>query len=381
MNKKNMTMIENIKKNIMREGSSLVYVIFFMVIFLALAAFAVDGAIVFTNRVQLQNATEMTALAAAAEFNAFDGVTSGDIIQVAKDTFNLLNKSNLKNVDVTDINSFNVNVDMASTKVTVNTMMVSEPFFLTFLGVSGIKLEAKACAKSEDLPITANYSGINWLTTSAAYLSDILSKNLNMNDTAILLPLGNTPSASINTITNWANFSLINSTDNKPLSLGPGGFITIKLPAPIIDKPGADLSIIEAGDALEGYMVFAGLDNDPTNPYVDKDKPGGGISWVNISSSGTSSTLGNTAHQTATTQLDTPVQDKFYGSGDFDLGKSGISMAKYIRIVDDNHESGFIKYSNGQYYKTMLYGEASTATPGADIDAVNVLNHVRLIAN
>lgn len=396
MNKKNMTMMENIKKNIMRKGSSLVYVIFFMVIFLALAAFAVDGAIVFTNRVQLQNATEMTALAAAAEFQnpltaAYEfhsppcANIEDHIRTTAKDTFNLLNKSNLKNVDVTDINSFNVNVDMASTKVTVNTMMVSEPFFLTFLGVSGIKLEAKACAKSEDLPITANYSGINWLTTKAAYKSDILSKDLNMNDTSILMPLGMSASASYYYISGVSSgypiFNLINAVDSpaKPLSLGPGGFITIKLPTPIIDKPGNDLSIIEAGDALEGYMVFAGLDNDPTNPYVDKDKPGGGISWVNISSSGTSSTLGNTAHQTATTQLDTPVQDKFYGSGDFDLGKSGISMAKYIRIVDDNHESGFIKYSNGQYYKTMLYGEASTATSGADIDAVNVLNHVRLI--
>ncbi len=375
-----------------RKASSLIYIIFFLVIFLAFAAFAVDGTIIFTYRSKLQNITEMTALAAASEFNYPSYVTSSEIETKAQNIFNLLKQDSLKTAGITAV----ADATTKPKKITITTSMISEPFFLAFLGISGIKLEAKASAISEELPITANYSGINWVTASAAYLSDILSKNLNLNDTAILAPLGGFESkiseddieaegfksASISysgTKKKGVIFSLINSNENQPLSLGPGGFITIKLPAPIIDKPGDDLFIKEAGDALEGYMVFAGLDKNPDKPYVDVDNQGEGISWINISSSGTpfDSALGSQAHQTANTQLSVSIQDKFYGSGYFDIGKSGISMAKYIRIIDDNQESGFIN-TNGTYYKTMLYGEASSATSGADIDNVTVLNHVKL---
>lgn len=374
-----MTAIGNRIKMKKKNASATLYIIFFLIIFLAFAAFAVDGTIVLTQRVKLQNATEMTALAAASEFNYTIEPAPADVVAMvtneAASTFNLLKKDKLQTAHI------NVNVDSVANEVTIRANMVAEPLFLRFLGVSGINLEAKACAKSEPLSVTANYSGINWLTAKAAYLSDIISKSPNMNNTAILLPLGNFPSASYDTITNFVNFGLLIAEDNQPLSLGPGGFITIKLPAPIIDKPGPDLFIKETG-SLEGYMVFAGLDKNPDNPYVDADNPNDGIVWKNISCSGTSedTALGNDAHQIAVTQLPTSIQDKFYGSGYFDLGAScvdGISMAKYIRIVDDNSESAFVNY-NGSYYKSMLYGEASTATSGADIDVIKILNHVKL---
>lgn len=364
-----------------KQASTTVYIIFFLVIFLAFAAFAIDGTIVLTNRVKLQNATETTALTAAAEFNYSSTATDSEIEQqvfnTANNTFELLKKDSLQYATI------DINVSTTSNKVLVTTNMISQPFFLRFLGVTGIKLAAKACAVSEKLSVTANYSGINWVTSSAAYLSDILSKDLNMNDTAILLPLGDFNSASYDATTGFVNFSLINSEDSKPLSLGPGGFITIKLPAPIVDKPGYDLFIKEAG-SLEGYMVFAGLDNDPNNPYVQNGKEGAGISWVNISCTGKpevndSNGLVGT-YNSPTDGLGN--QDKFYGSGYFDIGAScagGISMAKYIRIVDDNSESAFVTTDQNRYYKAMLYGESSAATSGADIDSVQVLNHVKLI--
>jgi hypothetical protein len=49
-------------------------------------------------------------------------------------------------------------------------------------------------------------------------------------------------------------------------------------------------------------------------------------------------------------------------------------MVKYIRIIDDNAEDA---YYNGVKYD--IYGDSSTATPGADIDTVKIFNHVRLI--
>lgn len=364
-------------KNNKKRASTLVYIMSLLVVFLAFVAFAVDGTITFTNRVKLQKITEQAVLTAASEFNYSSSVTIADIQSAAQSAFNIFKQDGLQTAT---IDSIDVTFSSDKDKVKISTTFISQPLFLSYLGVSGVTLRAKACAVSEKLNVKSYYSGANWVTTSAAYFSDILSKNLNLNDTAILLPQGKFSSASYDLASGNVKFDLIDGADDKPLSLGPGGFITMKLPAPIIDKPGADLYINEKG-SLEGYLVFAGLDNDPTSPYVNVDKPGAGISWVNISCSGTSdySGLGANAHQTASIALSHP--DKFYGSGNFDIGNSctgGISMAKYIRIVDDNSESAFVTTDNTNYYKAMLYGEASSATPGADIDEVQVLNHVRL---
>ena len=125
-------------------------------------------------------------------------------------------------------------------------------------------------------------------------------------------------------------------------------------------------------------MVFAGVDQNPTNPYVSVDSPGGGIYWINITSSGYSDDIAN-PFGTATTKLSTANQDKIYGSAYFDIDASNISIVKYIRIIDDNDESAFAK-TGSFYYRTKIYGDSSTATAGADIDAVKVLNHVRLIS-
>lgn len=360
-----------------KQASTTIYMVFFFIMFLAFFAFAVDGTIVFTNRVKLQNATEATALAAAAEFNYSTTDVETNVSTVATDTFNLLKKDSLENAEL------NVKVNVADKKVLITTNMTSQPFFLAFLGVSGINLEAKSCAVCEGLFVKSGYPKISWLNPKAAYLSNILSLNSNFNDTAILYPLGGgvNSSASYDSATGKVKFNLIDADDNNPLSLGPGGFITIKLPAPIVDKPGNDLFIKELG-SLEGYFVFAGLDNNADNPYVQKGNEGDGISWVNISCSATpedeSSGLSNSDAQTT----NMGSQSKFYGSAYFDIGASctgGISMVKYIRIIDDNQESAFVK-NGGNYYKTMMYGEASSATAGADIDYVKVLSHVKLIS-
>ena len=376
------------KNNSKKSASSLLYIIIFLTTFFIFSAFAVDGTIVLTNRVKLQNAVEMAALSGASEMTYDINASSSDIQNAAqiaaKNTFKLLQYGGLESVDINNPSFFNVTADTTSNKVSITANMIAQPYFLAFFGVDGINVAAKATAVNEPLEVTANYTGIDWLTTNAAYLSDILSKDLNMNDTAILLPLGDFKSASYDNTSGFVNFKLIEQADNKPLSLGPSGFITIKLPAPIVDKPGYDLYIKEAG-TIEGYMVFAGLDKNPDKPYVQHDKPGDGISWVNISCAGkpdpvdSSGKLGT--YTVSTDNLGT--QNRFFGSGYFDIGNScvgNISMAKYIRIIDDNDESGFVK-NNASFYKAKLYGEASSATAGADIDEVKVLNHVRLVAN
>lgn len=394
----------NIKNN--KKGSTIVYIIFFLVVFLAMAAFAVDGTLVFTDRIRLQGITEMAALAAASEFtyelDASDSDIDAKVRETATTTFELLKQDSLKYAQIVDATGNNTkndidgkddDIQIDSRKVLIKTSYISQPFFLAFLGVSGIKLEAQACARSEPLPITANYgSNVNWVTRSAAYLSDILSNvdsssTKDYKDTAILFSLGGFKTASFSSDTDSVDFSLISAnSDDKGLSLGPGGFVTIKLPAPIVDKEGPDLFIKEIKDAKEGYMVFAGLDNDPKNPYVSSENVGGKIYWKNISCSGVSAENNSSSNSNpwiynVSTTGTLGNQDKFYGSGYFNLGDSctgGLSMAKYIRIVDDNTEDGFV-YNNNAYHKVMLYGEASTGTAGADISAVKLLNHVKLI--
>lgn len=388
-----------------RKANATVFIIAFFVAFLAFSAFAVDGTIIFTQRAKLQSATEAAALAGASAFVGPlpPGMTRENYVaSTSKNTFRLIKVDSLDSIDVDTVSEFNVEVNTTKKRVRITTNCLAQPFFLAFLGVTGIKLEAKACATSEALNVKANYPAANWITSAGAYFSNIISKDLNLHDTAILPPLGNFLSASIDPTTGWVMFNALDDAETPPipLSLGPGGFITIRLPAPIIDKPGDDLYIKEVGDAVEGYFVFAGLDNDTgetndnsqtTGPYVQADKPGAGVSWVNISCSGTpekadaDGLIG--AYSVPTNGLG--MQTKFYGSGTFDLGDSciagPISMAKYIRIVDDNSESAFVKntlppINNNKYYKAMLYGEASTATSGADIDTVSVLNHVKLIS-
>lgn len=394
---------QNNRKNIKKRASTIVFVIFFFFMFLVFAAFGVDGTIVLANRAELQYTTEQAALAGAAAFTYSTTASDADrrtaATQAANSAFNLLNKGSLR--------SATINITFPATaswrRIHVNTTMVSQPFFLSFFGITGINLNADAYAASEPLAASANYgTSVNWITQSASYLSDILSRTTNYHDTIILRPLGSTTtvntSASYNTATATVPmFSLINSADGRPLSLGPGGFISMKLPAPIIDKPGPDLYIREVGTALEGYMVFAGIDINPYAPYVDANNIGAGISWVNISCSATPEVTDSngylTVYSAATNSTATGTQRKFYGSAYYDISNScitgtanGISMVKYIRIIDDNQETAIVSLPGvatnpRSFYKTILYGESSTSTAGADIDQVLVLNHVRLMTS
>jgi len=373
-----------------KKSSTIVYLLFFFVVFLAFCAFAVDATYVYTVRSKLQNATEAAALAGAAGFDpAFTAIDLGVIATVktkADSTFAAFIPDNLETATaVIDVGSIR--------QVRVTSKIIAMPFFLSFLGVSGIRLNATAVAINEQLPVKATYTYINWVTAAKAYMSDIISADSGANhyrDTAILPPIGNLYSTSVDTTSaapkfGRMNLEYLNKGDNKALSLGPGGYITIKLPAPIIDKPGNDLFIKEIGHSLEGYLVFAGLDLDLANPTVD------GISWTNISCKGTPEVVDGNGGVGAYS-VNIPFlgsQPKFYGSASFDIGATcsdgtaGIAMVKYLKIVDDNDESAFVQNTTGisdnKFYKSYMYGEASTPTSGADIDYVEVLNHVRLV--
>lgn len=350
-----------------KQASTTIYIIFFFIMFLAFSAFAVDASIVLTQRAKLQNITEQTALAAASYFND----SSATIGTKAQDIFKILSQDSLQYAHA----AFKVNVGQKM--ILVESNVVAQPIFLSFLGVSGVNLSAKSCAISNVLDIAASHDGnVSWLTPNAVYYSNILTDTDNTNDTDIRTPLGEFASASMPSIDSMTpDYTLISKdSDRYGLNLGPGGYVTIRLPAPVIDKAGNDIYIKEAGDAQEGYSVYAGLDINPKNPYVKSGTEGDGILWTNISCTGTSEDNISGA----------VLSDKVYGSANFDIGKScdghlGVSMVKYLRIIDDNEEVAFMKNQQGNYKSVALLGESSTSTAGADISCVRVLNYVSLM--
>jgi len=209
------------KKNSPKRASATMYVIFFFLMFLAFSAFAVDGALVLTDRVKLQSITEASALAAASEFNSTTNVST-----YATNIFNTLKTERLSSATST------VEVNTTKKQIRITTQYLSKPIFLAFLGVTGIKLEAKSSAKSESASVTSNYTGVNWITASAQYMSDVLSS-----DSSIKVPLGTPASkyASYDYTKPTLRFNLLQSGG---LSLGAGGYVTVKLPEPLVDKPG-----------------------------------------------------------------------------------------------------------------------------------------------
>ncbi len=371
-----------------KQASTTLYIIFFFVVFLAFSAFAVDASIIFAQRAKLQNITEQAALAGASWY-----VQSSDAVAYTEVIFSLLSQDMLEHAECV------VTQKPEDKRVLLETSVIAQPIFLSFLGVSGVNLQARACAQSSELDVTAGSSGfVRWLTPSAAYFSNLLTANNSYGDTAILTPLGEFDSASMPIEgATTPNYKLISSgSDTSGLNLGPGGYVTIRLPSPIVNKPGNDLFIKEAGDAKEGYMVFAGLDIDPsdsndgsvsTGPYVKAGNPGKGIKWTNISCTGTAANIPENSTMIdipSPTEVDsTTFYTKIYGSANFDLGTTcggykPVSMIKYIRIVDDNEETAYIM-SNNNFNKHTILGESSTSTAGADISLVQVLNYVTLI--
>ena len=79
-----------------KNASTIIYLIFFLVVFLAFCSFAVDATIIFTDRTKLQNATESAALAAASAFNKSENVTIQDIENEAEGVFDRLKFPSLK---------------------------------------------------------------------------------------------------------------------------------------------------------------------------------------------------------------------------------------------------------------------------------------------
>jgi hypothetical protein len=248
-----------------------------------------------------------------------------------------------------------------SRAVRVQTRAQVPTFFMAVIGIRNLQINAQAAATNLPAYPSRNLPA----PTGSLIASDIKDPVGGINNNAYKCSGGSPDDASF----------ILGPPDNVPVALGPGGSVTLRMPAPIVDGPGGDIYVRELGD-LEGYYIYVGIEN------------GGSISWTNISCTGipTEGAL-SVPGSVAGAYADDNGQYKFYGSGLFDLGAtcSGpgvnytgtVNNAEYIMIMDDNVEDGIL--SSNLTEAVLLPGEHASSSPGADIDTVAVLHHSRII--
>lgn len=364
----------------MKKGNTVITLVMFFGIIMAFCAFAIDFTIVLTQRAKLQSITEKSAIAAASNYAFLDNLTpnSDKVEEGARKTLDLFKDRRMPSVEISEIE-----LKPNNKAVFVKTKALVPTYFLGVLGIGTIKIEAQSSAISETRWLDSSQPKVMSETRDIISQGGVLVNADLKQDTNILPPLSEAKSASFINEENTINADLIyGEPDEKPLSLGAGGYVTLRLPILLTNKKGNDLYIKEAG-TNEGYFIFAGIDANPKKPYLDAENQGDGIKWVNISCTGTPETTGvNSGAYSVFVPSLFSWQTKFYGSGYFDLGAScsdgyegDISAARYVKIIDDNEENGLS--ANNQ--PVWLLGESSNVTSGADIDAVGILNSVRLI--
>ncbi len=405
---------------IKRKGSSVIILVFSLFALMGLASFALDLGLILNQRYELQKAVETAALIAASEYEPFESGGNFTKPTAGQITNSTTGNAALHYLALLDTNQViqgigvapTVNLNIPSRAVRVQADATLKTYFLQVLGVNSVTVPARAAAVN--LPVYL--SGKFPVPTGSILRGDSTGTGGYL-DTDIRQPLGSTGGGLTTTVFNQnADFNdIYGPPDGRVLSLGPGGYITIKLPATLVDGKGFDFAIYERGHA-EGYFVYAGIDVDDTdtdgdapNPYIDASIPGDGIKWVNISCTGVPLYVNKNeligCHQTQVTINGAVSTDfKFYGSGYFELGSkcttSGgtdiynatavgatprLGNIKYLKIIDDNREDGFLiqptfGIATPSAIPMLIPGEHSTFSPGADIDAIEIFHHSRLIS-
>lgn len=403
--------INNFRKK--RKGVSIIILCYSLIAIFALCTLVIDLGIILNCRYEFQKLIETAALASITDYEAYENPSDNTIKyptvanistnagSSVNNNINAFIKSNsflLMSQNITPTVTFGTtSKSKYSRAIKIDATAVVKTYFLQMFGIKSIKIPASAAA----MHIPVYLKSGNILNGVSTYKdTDIRDPVGGAATTQTINGVSYTLPAVSNVNNNFDNIYGI--PDGKALSLGPGGYVTIKLPATLVDGKGFDLQIITAGNIF-GYFVFAGNDVDPANPYVDAASPGAGIQWVNISCTGTPvGTTTNGAVGSYNQWIDLngngivdagETQAKFYGSGYFDLGATcssgynvNIKSAKYLKIIDDNVEDGFTlkdpkNESSLETTPSFFSGQNSSIAPGVSIDAIAVEHHSRLISS
>ncbi len=370
-------------KNNKRKGVSLIILALGIVTLMGFASFVTDLGMIINARNELQKVVESVALVGSSNLepqqDAAGNVTvdTSQVVTIMTDTYNQMINSNPMIADATaPVITFNGQ----SKAVRIFATLDVGTYFAKIIGINAVRVQAQAAAVSSPYYLNANFP-------KGFSPGSIIRET--SGDSDVRKPVGD--NENVNMLFDGA----LGAPDNKVLTLGPGGYLTMRFTMPLMDGVGADLYVREIGN-LDGYYLFAGNDADPDNPYINEVMTGAGINWVNISCTGIpvdidpstspiGSYLANVNYASGTTK-----EAKFYGSGIFDIGKTctdstgnviydgNVKGVKYLKIIDDNSIDGFLREDATK--PVLLIGENSSITAGADIDAVAVLHHTRLIS-
>lgn len=322
-----------------KRGISLVMFVLSLVTIFGFAALALDLGSTSSVQNELQKATTTAALAGAAAFNPQlpTSANNTNMTKAAQDTFDLA-KSYQPNLSAATIIG-SVDVDTRSGAVRLQTRIAAPTFFIALIGINTMTVEAQGGA--------INYP--------FAYKV--------MNDLSPLAAATQKPTLAFGEI-------LTGGTVNS-YTIGPSKTNkTIRLVAlqPIINNPGPEISVLEAGD-LDGYEVM--VSNNASGPWYTITKTGKSFDGTGPGPQAFPAALGYPADRM-----------RFFGSGTFDLTGTGIENARYLAIVDDGLEDGYLESDKATYLDTVNYPTSSTADSqsatfgqGADIDQVLILQH------
>lgn len=372
--------MKNYKK---KTGVSLIIFVLGILSILGFTGLVIDVGMILLAQNELQKITETSALVGASslepkEVGANIMIQTTNVDTLVTDTFNKMKTGNAL------INSASIQLIQTkgiSKAVRVTASASASTYILGLVGINKINIVAQAAAISAPFYMSPNFPR---LPSKGSALTATTQ------DTEIAEPIGN------NSNQNTSISKVYGFPDGNALSLGPDGYITFRLPVPLENMEGPDLYVKELGNK-EGYFVYAGIPRDATDPYISYDSYGAGINWVNISCTGTPTGTTNAGmigpYNTTAAVMNGyyVVQTKFYGSGVFDIGKkcydadgtlsydgSVVGSASFIKIIDDGVEDGFMY--DDPTTPVLLVGEHSSVTPGADIDAIGVLHHSRIIS-
>lgn len=309
-------------------GVSLVLLAMGLAALLGFAALAIDMGNAFNVQNELQKATTTAALAGAAAYNPLEksSVNMTNIQNAVRETFNLAKSSEEALASAQIVG--NIQVDTDSGAVRLQTSGNAQTFFIGIIGIRTLEVNARAAA----LNYPNAYKVMNDLFPIAAADKE---KTLAFAESEKVGSL----------VVNYYRPQFLSSR------------IQLVCTLPMVNSNGPELTVIETGD-LDGYIVY--VSNNPGGP------------WYNISSVG-KSIEGGPGPQLIP---DTVNEYRFFGSGSFDLQGTGIHNARYVAVVDDSIEDGYLQANKATYIDE---GSFTPAAPDEDlkmeIDAIILHQH------
>lgn len=315
-----------------KQGISLVMVVMGLATLLGFAALAIDMGNAFNVQNELQKSTTTAALAGAAAFNpnATASVNFNTIKAAVQSTFDLTknSESTLASAQIVG----NIQVDSKSGAVRFQTKAEAQTYFIGILGIKTLEVNASAGAM--------NYP-------SAFKVMNVLT-GIPANQQKPTLAFAESLTATGPAV--------------KFYNLPPSRKIQLVCTLPMVNSPGSEISVVEAGN-LDGYFVF--VSNSPTGP------------WYNISGTGVSTLAPVGGVSAPGPQLDDPaIPDvfKFYGSGEFDLEGTGMENARYVVILSDNKTDGYLA-TDYSYQAALPVDPLINENDGCEIDAARIHQH------